>query len=235
MKMRVEEAKMRRWEKRLTIAFHGFEKPQLQIVQVYRKMGTVISQIRTRLSVHKALSLFHVGFVARRATQRATGFVTGDKRATNASQQLPARLFPDHPTPEQDNEWLKRITVRHLLEMRSGFDADEDRPESVGHEDKLAAARDWLQFALQVPVTCAPGSAWAYASLNAMLLGRIVETASSGDLQAVIVVVDNLEMVIVITSAAYGLGRGQQRSHIIIREVIQAVDWGESAQAGGAP
>ena len=265
-----------------------------------------------------------------------------DQQALASIDQPMLHFFPDHPPPKSDNAWLKHITVRHLLEMRSGFDADEDRPESVGYEDNLVAARDWLQFALQVPVTRAPGSAWAYASLNTMLLGRIVEAATGRDLQDVadeclfrplgirsyhwertpdghivgqgnlwlrgrdalkfgmlymhhgrwhdqqllsrrwveestrlrtplaldnyvgygyqwwrgsepsgdqqvefafasgnggqkIAVVDALEMVIVITSTAYGLGRGQQRSHSIIRDLLQAVAWGDSAQAARAP
>jgi CubicO group peptidase (beta-lactamase class C family) len=274
-----------------------------------------------------------------------TGALLGialDRQALASIDQPMLHFFPDHPASKSKNEWLKRITVRHLLEMRSGFDADENRPESVGYEDKLAAAQDWLEFALQVPVRCQPGSAWAYASLNTMLVGRIVEVATGRDLQDVadewlfrplgirsyqwertpdghiigqgnlwlrgrdalkfgllylhhgrwqdkqlisqrwvkestrlhtplvlenyvgygyqwwrgavrwgeqevefafasgnggqkIVVVEELEMVIVITSAAYGLGRGQQRSHTIIRDLLQAVAWSASAQAGGAP
>jgi CubicO group peptidase (beta-lactamase class C family) len=276
----------------------------------------------------------------RSAGKSVTGALLGialDRRAL-AGVDLPMlHFFPDHPPPKSDNQWLKRITVRHLLEMRSGFDADEDRPESAGYEDKLIAAQDWLQFALQVPVTRAPGSAWAYASLNTMLLGRIVEAATGRDLQDFadqflfrplgvtayqwerapdghivgqgslwlhardalkfgllylhhgrwhgrqliapgwvaestrlrtplaldnyvgygyqwwrgsapsgdrqvefafasgnggqkIVVIDSLGMVIVITSAAYGLGRGQQRSHMIIRDLLQAVAWGDSSE-----
>jgi CubicO group peptidase (beta-lactamase class C family) len=46
---------------------------------------------------------------------------------------------------------------------------------------------------------------------------------ASGNGGQKIVVVDSLEMVIVITSAAYGLRRGQQRSHAIIRDTLQAV------------
>jgi CubicO group peptidase (beta-lactamase class C family) len=255
-----------------------------------------------------------------------------DQQALASIDHPMLSFFPDHRPPQRANAWIERISVRHLLEMRSGFDADEERPESAGYEDKLAAAQDWLQFALQVPVTRAPGSAWAYASLNTMLLGRIVEAATGRDVQAVaeeflfaplgitsyqwerapdghivgqgnlwvrgrdalkfgllylhhgqwhdqqvlsprwveestrlrtplaldnyvgygyqwwrglelsgdhqvefafasgnggqkIVVVDALEMVIVITSTAYGLGRGQQRSHSIIRDLLQAVVW----------
>jgi CubicO group peptidase (beta-lactamase class C family) len=46
---------------------------------------------------------------------------------------------------------------------------------------------------------------------------------ASGNGGQKIVVLDAVEMVIVITSTAYGLGRGQQRSHAIIRDLLQAV------------
>ena len=302
--------------------------PDLHSLLVWRRGHLVLERYFNGASGD---DLHDVRSVGKSVTSALVGIAL-DQQALASIDQPMLSFFPDHRPPKRANAWLARITVRHLLEMRSGFDADEDRPESVGYEDNLAAAQDWLQFALQVPVTRAPGSAWAYASLNTMLLGRIVEAATGRDVQAVadaflfrplgitsyhwerspdghivgqgnlwlrgrdalkfgmvylrhghwhgeqllsprwveestrlrtplalnnysgygyqwwrgsglsgdhqvefafasgnggqkIVVVDALEMVIVITSTAYGLGRGQRRSHSIIRDVLQAVAW----------
>jgi len=81
---------------------------------------------------------------------------------------------------------LAGITLRHLLEMRSGLDADDwwESPESAGTEAKLEAASDRTSFALQVPKAAAPGERWQYSSVNTLLLGRAVERATGRDLEA---------------------------------------------------
>jgi CubicO group peptidase (beta-lactamase class C family) len=62
--------------------------------------------------------------------------------------------------------------------MASGLDADEDDPATPGYEDRLAESADWIRFALDLPVAREPGRSWAYASVNAFLLGAVVEEAS---------------------------------------------------------
>ena len=52
---------------------------------------------------------------------------------------------------------------------------------------------------------------------------------ASGNGGQKIVVVEALNLVIVITSTAYGVARGQQRSHSILRDVLQAVVWDQRA------
>jgi CubicO group peptidase (beta-lactamase class C family) len=74
------------------------------------------------------------------------------------------------------------VTIRHLLEMRSGLDADEDDPSTPGAEDRMEASQDWLRFALGVPMAAAPGGRWAYASVNTVLLGHVVSSATGRDL-----------------------------------------------------
>lgn len=86
-------------------------------------------------------------------------------------------LLPDPPAP--DKAAIKLVDV---LTMRSGLDADDDRPESPGNEDRMDDAPDWLTFALRVPMKDAPGTTYLYSSLNAFLAGAVVERASGGPL-----------------------------------------------------
>jgi CubicO group peptidase (beta-lactamase class C family) len=78
------------------------------------------------------------------------------------------------------------VTIRQLLEMRSGFAATSDwvNPNAPSAEDRMAASADWLRYALELPMATAPGTTWAYASLNAMLLGRVVAAATGVELEA---------------------------------------------------
>lgn len=75
------------------------------------------------------------------------------------------------------------VTIRHLLEMTSGFDANEDDPQTPGSEERMEATDDWLRFALAVPMAAPPGRRWAYASINTVLLGEIVSAATARDLE----------------------------------------------------
>jgi CubicO group peptidase (beta-lactamase class C family) len=77
-----------------------------------------------------------------------------------------------------------RVTLRDLLQMRSGLAADDDDPRSPGEEDKMVASPDWLRFALALPMATEPGERWAYASLNTMLVGRILAAVTGQDLEA---------------------------------------------------
>jgi CubicO group peptidase (beta-lactamase class C family) len=78
-----------------------------------------------------------------------------------------------------DSPHLARITLEHILTMRSGLAADDEDPSSPGNENRMDQASSWLDFALAVPVRENPGTRYQYCSLNAFLAGAAVEIASS--------------------------------------------------------
>jgi len=86
-------------------------------------------------------------------------------------------LLPEPPAPDK-----ARITLEDVLTMRSGLEADDERAESAGNEDRMDRAPDWLTFALRVPMANTPGRTYAYASVNAFLAGAVVERATGGPL-----------------------------------------------------
>lgn len=76
-----------------------------------------------------------------------------------------------------DDVRKRGITVEHLLTMASGLDANEDDPATPGYEDRLWESTDWVAFALGLPMAGRPGQQWAYASVNTLLLGAVIEDA----------------------------------------------------------
>lgn len=94
------------------------------------------------------------------------------------------RFFAGYAEDPISSEKAK-ITVRDLLEMRSGLDADDWRnsPESRGTESRMENAEDRLMFALHVPMANAPGEQWRYSSANTLILGRMLEVATGRDLE----------------------------------------------------
>jgi CubicO group peptidase (beta-lactamase class C family) len=72
----------------------------------------------------------------------------------------------------------EKITIKDLLNMRSGLDADDQNPVSPGNEDRLDQSTDWIHTAYSVPMKRAPGTKYLYCSLNAFLAGAIIENVS---------------------------------------------------------
>ncbi len=83
-----------------------------------------------------------------------------------------------------DGEQKREITVEHLLSMASGIDANVDDPSTPGYEDKMWGAKDWIRFAVDLPMARKPGEEWSYASVNTFLLGVFIEELSGMTLEA---------------------------------------------------
>jgi len=80
--------------------------------------------------------------------------------------------------PNLPHDGKERITIRDLLNMRSGLDADDDDPASPGNETRLDESTDWIRSVYAVPMKAAPGKKYIYVSINAFLVGAIIENAS---------------------------------------------------------
>ena len=91
-------------------------------------------------------------------------------------------FFPKNKYPSV-NEDYKKITLRHLLNMSSGLDADSDNSDTFGHAVNWIAKEDWKDYILNVPVSTLPGEKWVYADINALLIGAVIEETSGMSLK----------------------------------------------------
>jgi len=55
------------------------------------------------------------------------------------------------PLPPQPPHAKDSITIRDLLNMRSGLDADDEDPSTPGDEDNLDNSTDWIKSVYAVP------------------------------------------------------------------------------------
>lgn len=94
----------------------------------------------------------------------------GSVRSVNDSVSL---YLPGLP-----KDGKEKITVKDLLNMRSGLDADDSDPSSPGNENTLDQSTDWIRTVYAVPMKRAPGTQYLYCSLNAFLAGAIIENAT---------------------------------------------------------
>ena len=112
----------------------------------------------------------------RSATKSITSLLMGmaiDKGVVRSVDDPISKYLPDLP-----RDGKEKITIRDLLNMRSGLSADDVDAASPGNEDTLNKSSDWMRTVYAVPMKRAPGEKYVYASINAFLAGAIVENAS---------------------------------------------------------
>jgi CubicO group peptidase (beta-lactamase class C family) len=80
--------------------------------------------------------------------------------------------------PGLPKDGKEKITIKDLLNMRSGLDANDEEPSTPGNEDNLDKSSDWIRTIYTVPMNGVPGSKYNYCSINAFLTGAIIENAS---------------------------------------------------------
>jgi CubicO group peptidase (beta-lactamase class C family) len=118
----------------------------------------------------------------RSATKSITALLMGIAIRKNLVKGIDEPIGSYLPGLPRDGK--EKITIRDLLNMRSGLDADDDDASSPGNEDALNRSSDWIRSVYAVPVKAAPGKEYVYASINAFLAGVIIENASHMSLDA---------------------------------------------------
>ena len=91
-------------------------------------------------------------------------------------------FFPKHKVHIPLTEAHRNITIKHLLMMSSGLDADTDNIDSPGNGIHLVGSDDWLDIALNLPIAFESGSKWVYNDVCAMLTGAIIQQVSGKSL-----------------------------------------------------
>ena len=104
--------------------------------------------------------------VSKTFTSMAVGLAISEGRL--ALDEKLVDIFPEH-CPENPSEYLKEITVEHLLTMSCGHSTDPT------HESWEVKDRSWIRFFMEHPVTHKPGTLFCYNSLGTYVLSAIVQ------------------------------------------------------------
>jgi CubicO group peptidase (beta-lactamase class C family) len=100
----------------------------------------------------------------RSATKSITATLTGiaiQRRLIGSVDDSISKYLPGLP---QDGK--QEITIRDLLNMRSGLDVNDDDPSSPGNESRLDTSTDWVKTVYAVPMKSRPGAEYVYCSIN---------------------------------------------------------------------
>lgn len=82
--------------------------------------------------------------------------------------QRVADLLPAYFT-DQTDPGKREITIKNLITMRAGLEST-----SFGNYDPWILSRDWIQYALDRPLTAVPGTRYEYSTGNTHLLSVIL-------------------------------------------------------------
>jgi CubicO group peptidase (beta-lactamase class C family) len=77
------------------------------------------------------------------------------------------------------------VTIKSLLTMSSGFDANDDDGSSPGNEEKMYPTGDWVRFTLDLPMDdkTGIGERWRYFTAGVVVLGDIIHKSVPGGLE----------------------------------------------------
>lgn len=90
------------------------------------------------------------------------------------------KVYDFFPEYKPFNNWDTRkseMTIKDLLEMKSGFDCEEFN-DNKDCENAMSESNDWVKFSLNLPMKVAPGHLWAYTSVNPMIISGIISKAA---------------------------------------------------------
>ena len=104
--------------------------------------------------------------VSKTFTSMAVGLAISEGRLSLDEKIID--IFPEH-CPENPSDYLKEITVEHLLTMSCGHSTDPT------HKSWEVKDRSWIRFFMEHPVTHKPGTLFCYNSLGTYVLSAIVQ------------------------------------------------------------
>lgn len=113
---------------------------------------------------------------SRSSFKSITSLLTGiaiDKGFIKDITQKVYSFFPEYAPFSNYDDRKRRMTIKNLLEMKSGFDCEEFNGEK-DCENVMATTKDWLRFSLDLPMKNTPGTVWAYTSSNPIIIGGII-------------------------------------------------------------
>ncbi len=91
----------------------------------------------------------------------------------------PISKYLKSPTPNKNlDERKDKITIKHLLTMSSGLDCNDFDKKSKGQEDKIYRKKDWLQYAVDLPMVNESGTISNYCSIGTVIVAEIISQAS---------------------------------------------------------
>lgn len=123
---------------------------------------------------YDADSVFALNSCSKSVTSALLGIAVEQGYIDDVSVRI-ARYFPQ--IVQSNSEYRKQITIWHLLTHTSGIDCGD-----TGFWEAWRSSANWVDYALNRPITVRPGTEFNYATANTHLLAAIIQQATGQSL-----------------------------------------------------
>lgn len=100
-----------------------------------------------------------------------------DKGFIKDVNQKVYQFFPEYPSLKTD-PYKKLLTIKNLLEMKSGFDCEEFN-DTKDCEEEMSLSKNWVEYSLNLPMINKPGEIWSYTSVDPVILSGVISKATN--------------------------------------------------------
>ncbi len=119
----------------------------------------------------------HIVYSVTKSVVSALIGIAIDQGFIDNTSQLLLDFFPDR-TISNLSAWKQAITLEDVLQMRSGFQWNEDNYDEYNDFFAMRDSDDWAQYVLDRPMAYEPGSTFYYNSGNSHLLATILNVTT---------------------------------------------------------
>ncbi len=125
---------------------------------------------------YDAQALHNIASVTKGWTSAAVG-ATRDREGAPSLDATLGTLLPKYFAGGQ-RAGKAEVTLRHLLQMRSGIEFSEEELDTGGYGSPAdLATLDLTAWGLDLPIPRAPGESWNYSSLDTQLISAVMHEA----------------------------------------------------------
>lgn len=115
----------------------------------------------------------HIHSASKSFMSALVGIAFREGYLTNLDQKM-LDYFPEYVSPELDPR-KHDITIRHLLQMKAGFNFNDTYLDWV----RYSTSPDWVRYAIELPLCHNPGDNWHYSTPQTNLLSAILTKATN--------------------------------------------------------
>ena len=127
--------------------------------------GSSADQLHTMQSVSKSVTSLLMGIAA-------------DRGLVDSFDRPLLDFFPEYDDLANVDDRKRALTVRHVMQMRTGMSFWESPYEGSPLQQLNESQGDWLHLVLDRPMDGDPGATWAYNSGGVITLGGVLRAAT---------------------------------------------------------
>ena len=114
----------------------------------------------------------YIASVTKSVISALIGIALEEQALTSLDQKI-AEFFPEIDWGDMDHR-KSQITIRQLLQMRSGYPWEE----FSGYQQTIQSRLNWIPLLAEFPLTAAPGAQFGYSNLSSHMLSIILQRAT---------------------------------------------------------